>query len=1330
MIAGIGLTIEQAQAKFKSLSDTTKVELSKLAGNSKAFAAAFKSAIDEVEASGIELGQTAVTSIGKGAKTASPSKETIKTGEDVGKGLEIGMENRKDDVAATGTELGQIATQSVARGSKPPSRGARSTGPITPGEQYNIQKTQGGIPISQVTRNMPVSPEIIQKAALQARIMQVSTDRLVSFDRKIMGASFAISSLASLASMSGGKLGEMSGTIAKLTGALFALQAVTSLLTQTKLLELAQSRLGAASTAMKMAKGTQGGGMVGVAGKAGVKGSASIMGSLARVGLGLTKFLGPIGIATTAATVLYGAFKWYKKTQEEARLKVQGLGEAALLTSEQLGKLAPLLGFTEGKSPFADIGKETKVVADPQRQKIDEIKTTLKDDKTFQENIKSIKEATDAQIKSVLTAQSSTLLAQGAPKENVQAYIDALLEEAGKAKIEFKVDSIDLSSKKGQAEVVKNTKSQIKTYDALYAASKAKIQKDVIEGRSHFQNMQQFNEAIIGNMSDAAKKNATLIPKSLVANLGALKKNLETGKIGVEEYTTSVNGLISNLQTGEGSLLVAKETIKQMAIAGGDEGLELAATGITKNADAILVLQAATAGIPDIIGLIDALNVVNSGTATAEALAAAQAAITKAQNNIAARAAATAAVVPKPVVDDYVPPEDSGTKEKSPFEQATDQLKAQKKEMANTVKAYATLRSAGISAGKAFAVAKDPILAAALATTKVGTDKWKQLIKLIKETDTALIKSKLTELKADTDYTKQFTAIVPTLKTLGLNAEEIDNIFSDPSFAQQFINSIKDGKVKVKDLETLVKATMKNRNAKLTFETSLKTDDEIFDEAMGNANEMFDKVQAGIELQYRSQIKSGEDAVEKAQGVVEGIQKEIDDIQVKIDNKQREVEIKITREIEKFQTQIDNLQADIKKKFDTPLQKLSDEGDILSNTLSLIDRQESEINKKYDAQAAALTKISEINSEIASQQKQQLGLADALSRGDIAAAAAAAQEMRASAATNAQGRQSGILESARSAELAGVSVNGMTRAQIEERQFQISQQSFALQQQRKVVEQQIADIEANQIAPLNVKRVAAEKAIRDFEDEIYDIQQKRLIPAQAAVTSAEALLKATQDKLKADLDIIEQDKQAWADAKILRDLDFLDQEESAKKYKGILTESQNIAKGIIAKLAEKVTTIHTIDTRYTSSGNTTGTQKKMYGGKIMAMNYGGMVPKYMAEGGAVGSDTVPAMLTPGEFVMNKAATKRFGPMLENINNSKYPSMLEGLTPATYANVNSSTVTPVFNNSFKNVSNNSSTMYNYNVGISVSESNASSGDIARAVMSQIKYIDSQRIRGQQ
>jgi peptidoglycan hydrolase CwlO-like protein len=780
----------------------------------------------------------------------------------------------------------------------------------------------------------------------------------------------------------------------------------------------------------------------------------------------------------------------------------------------------------------------------------------------------------------------------------------------------------------------------------------------------------------------------------------------------------------------EGSALyLIQQTLKNLA----PEAVK-SVTSLKNLADQMLVIKAISLGLDISQAQIDQLNYQGGMSQNADKMR------KQIEQDILSRVKVTAEAAK--ILQDAFKNTGDGTGEKSAFQLAIEQLQNQRKEMAATAKAYSTLRAAGISAGKAFAIAKDPILAAAIATTKVGTKKWKELIKLIKETDQGLIKSKLTELRADTEYTKQFTAIVPVLKTLGLNSEEIQNIFSDPSFAQEFINGIKNGKMTVSDLNKLINQTMQNRTAKLTFETSLKTDDEIFDEAMSKANEMFDKVQAGIEAQYRGQISAGEAAVTKAQDNISKVQEDIDKIQVGIDTKQRDVEISITREIEKFQNQIDTLQNTIKEKFDIPLQTLSDEGDILSNTLSLIDRQTSKINEKYDAQAAALTKISEVNSEIANQQKQQLGLADALSRGDIAAAAAAAQEMRATAAENAQGRQSGIIESARSAALAGVTVNGMTRAQIEERQFQISQQSFVLQQQRKVLEQSIADIEAKQIAPLNVARVAAEKAIRDLEDEIYGIQQKRLIPAQAAVTKAEAELKATQDKFKADLAVIEQNKQSWIDAKTARDLALLDQE----NYKEALVKTDGVAKGVLDKilaLNTTVRTVHQIHTVNTSSGSSAGfstsaskgaigpgaPQFKAYGGKIIAMNAGGMVPKYMARGGAVGSDTVPAMLTPGEFVMNRGAVKRFGPMLENMNNSKYPSMIKDLTPTTYTNVNSSMVTPIVNNVSTSVSDNSSTMYNYNVGINVNESNASSSDIARAVIGQIKYIDSQRIRGQ-
>jgi hypothetical protein len=95
---------------------------------------------------------------------------------------------------------------------------------------------------------------------------------------------------------------------------------------------------------------------------------------------------------------------------------------------------------------------------------------------------------------------------------------------------------------------------------------------------------------------------------------------------------------------------------------------------------------------------------------------------------------------------------------------------------------------------------------------------------------------------------------------------------------------------------------------------------------------------------------------------------------------------------------------------------------------------------------------------------------------------------------------------------------------------------------------------------------------------------------------------------------------------------------------------------------------------------------------------GGLVPKFFAAGGyARGTDRIPAMLTPGEFVIRKNAVDNFG--ANNLNRIN-----DGMSP-------------------------SNSVYNYNVSIDVNKSNASSDDIARSVIGQIKYIDSQRIKGQ-
>jgi hypothetical protein len=117
--------------------------------------------------------------------------------------------------------------------------------------------------------------------------------------------------------------------------------------------------------------------------------------------------------------------------------------------------------------------------------------------------------------------------------------------------------------------------------------------------------------------------------------------------------------------------------------------------------------------------------------------------------------------------------------------------------------------------------------------------------------------------------------------------------------------------------------------------------------------------------------------------------------------------------------------------------------------------------------------------------------------------------------------------------------------------------------------------------------------------------------------------------------------------------------------------------------------------------------------KYMAM--GGMVKKYMASGGlARGTDTIPAMLTPGEYVINKDATQKFGPLLSAINSPTFK-------------------TPESMSSIKNPSgpqtevNNSKTLYTYNLSVNVNNSGANPNDIARTVINQIKQIDNQRIR---
>jgi hypothetical protein len=119
-------------------------------------------------------------------------------------------------------------------------------------------------------------------------------------------------------------------------------------------------------------------------------------------------------------------------------------------------------------------------------------------------------------------------------------------------------------------------------------------------------------------------------------------------------------------------------------------------------------------------------------------------------------------------------------------------------------------------------------------------------------------------------------------------------------------------------------------------------------------------------------------------------------------------------------------------------------------------------------------------------------------------------------------------------------------------------------------------------------------------------------------------------------------------------------------------------------------------TQEKSSG---GTVKKASGGSVYRAG-GGIIPQYFEYGGFTkqGTDTIPAMLTPGEFVMKKSAVDSIG--VQEL------SKMNALG--------------------KDGMSSEESVYNYSITLNVNSS-SDSNDIADAVMRQVKRIDSQRIR---
>jgi len=413
--------------------------------------------------------------------------------------------------------------------------------------------------------------------------------------------------------------------------------------------------------------------------------------------------------------------------------------------------------------------------------------------------------------------------------------------------------------------------------------------------------------------------------------------------------------------------------------------------------------------------------------------------------------------------------------------------------------------------------------------------------------------------------------------------------------------------------------------------------------------------------------------------------------------------------------------------------------------LELINYEENIVNSVYDKQIKALDEIISRNEQLNQLQQGRLSLAQALSRGDMAGAAQAIQSIRQQEVLAQIEAKKKALEKSREAQLSKITADGKTRAEIEKenaenakKQAEINldilkkqiELSKTFTQALNVTPEQAASY--NNIAGLlekiggfNLDDAGVLKAIQDatngkpetllfsvktqIDKMIQDLfggtaAQKSLVEGQANWVKGPGIPKEPVPPPKSPIDPELKSEILYNSSTTPTattgssgtsiDPELLSEQVSSGKS----VPSYGIVGGTIYPINNSIPTPKMKKPSITAAERARQEFLRTVIPNIK-FNSGGLVPKYFANGGfSKGTDTVPAMLTPGEFVVRKSAVDELGvSQLHKINDGNLPG----------GNFNS--------------------VYNYGISVNVTSSNANPNEIARTVINQIKQIDAQRIR---
>ena len=347
---------------------------------------------------------------------------------------------------------------------------------------------------------------------------------------------------------------------------------------------------------------------------------------------------------------------------------------------------------------------------------------------------------------------------------------------------------------------------------------------------------------------------------------------------------------------------------------------------------------------------------------------------------------------------------------------------------------------------------------------------------------------------------------------------------------------------------------------------------------------------------------------------------------------------------------------------------------IRQKALDDISKKEDALNQQYDARFTALDKVARINDRLAQQERSRISLASALSSGDIGSAVFAASEMTRSFAESQAEDARSSLEYMREQELSNITanVNGqfLTREQIQA-----------------------------QIDGINERIYQRQLSTIPLEDQLYAYNQEK-------------------ERIANRIEQIQINMQAKQ----------IEEEQALARQLGLLKGKKRYARDIRDYYAQAVSLMNSLGGRAVTA---------MYGGSIQKKSFGGLL-KYtsnepapgMAMGGrvkkfAIGNivpgmgnvDRVPALLTPGEFVVRKSVAQANMPLLQALNSDVFPTMSGGVPSVDPGSLVSNSIVT-----------NNTPVYNYSISVNVPNTNASPEEIANVVASRLNRINSTSIRG--